>query len=83
MKLDFVIQTEENQIVSGWSIIPSGDWSEDCDTGSGYAVDLIEHLAASGDMPLFSRVIRDSASDKSGIATGFLAQIGAILANSV
>ena len=82
MKLDFVIQTEENQIVSGWSVKPSGDWCKDCDTGAGYAVDLIEHLAASGDMPLFGRVIRDCATDQSGIATGFLAQIGQFAANA-
>ena len=80
MKLDFVKYSPEDQVLSGWSIIPSGDWRKDCETGKGYAKDLIQYLKTSGNLPFFSRVVKDSTNDPSGVSAGFLAHIGLFLA---
>ena len=83
MKLTFVKYSPEDQVLSGWLVKPSGDWRKDCETGKGYAVDLIQYLKTSGNLPFFSRVVKDSTNDPSGVSAGLLAHIGAVLSNSV
>lgn len=79
--LEFLNLTKDGNIISGWSVVPSGKWKKDCKTGTEYALDLAEYMSISGNSALMIRVMRDIAKDHSGIAIGFLMMIGQLTAD--
>lgn len=60
-----------------WKVTPSGDYSQDCETGSLYANALIDYIRSENNPTILGMIAMDMGrSERSGIEVGFFHRIG-------
>ena len=77
-KLPFIKTDSNGQVISTWSVSPSGDYSADCATGRKHFRELLMVIYNTGNELLLSRVLTGQAavfSTWSGIEIGFHQQM--------
>jgi hypothetical protein len=68
-----------------WDVIPSGDYSADCETGRAFAIEFLKSCDGTcGWASLMGVITRDmiKADDRSGIVIGFMRVVGSALVHS-
>lgn len=72
---------------SYWVVKPSGDYGRDCETGHGYAQELLPHLKYHGGISLLGCIVLDMIrsgkhEDDRGLVVGFMSELSTQLSRT-
>jgi hypothetical protein len=82
MRLPFVLAEsvgEDAVRPNFWAVLASGDWAADCQTGRAFAVQAVNYMQATSDVPMLGRIAAAMPEEQTGLEVGFFIEIGQAL----